>query len=208
MSVLRHIKASECVRQRWKNGGGTTTELAREDDGDRWLWRASVANVETSGPFSDFTGYRRIIALLDGNGMALSFNGAPAVVIDRPYEPFAFDGGLRTDCRLLGGPVRDFNLIVDANRMHATLEFRAQSFDIAVDEVALVHAIRGRWQANGDECDCTLSTGDSLHAEGAGAMSLTALGADAVLAVARLARRRIIPDEDGRTNLPLRREAP
>src|SRR5689334_4844647 len=97
MGVFRHLEAFDYVRQRWKNGGGTTTELAREDAGDRWLWRVSIADVEVSGPFSDFAGYRRIIALLDGNGMALSFDRAPPVIIDRPHEPFAFDGGWRTD---------------------------------------------------------------------------------------------------------------
>ena len=208
MNVLRHITASGHIRQRWKNGGGTTTELARADDGDRWLWRLSVADVDSSGPFSDFTGYRRIIALLEGNGMALSFDRAPPVVIERRYEPFAFDGGLRTDCRLLDGPVRDFNVIVDDSRMHASLEFHAHYFDIAVDGIVLLHALRGRWQVNGDERGCTLPPGDTLHVENAGALSFAALDADALLAVARLTPRRIIPDNDDSTKLPLRRDAP
>ena len=208
MSVFRHLEASECVRQRWKNGGGTTIELAREDDGDRWLWRLSVADVEASGPFSDFTGYRRIIALLDGNGMALSFDRAPPVVIDRRYEPFAFDGGWRTDCRLLDGPVRDFNLIVEDRRVQASLEFGAQSFDTAIRETSLLYAVRGHWRADGHACGCTLAPGDTLRVDGPDALSVTALDTDAVLAHAHLVRRRIIPDNEGGTDLPSRRDAP
>jgi uncharacterized protein len=208
MGVFRHLEACDYVRQRWKNGGGTTTELAREDAGDRWLWRVSIADVEVSGPFSHFAGYRRIIALLDGNGMALSFDRAPQVIIDRPHESFAFDGGWRTDCRLLDGPVRDFNLIVDDRRMQASLEFRVQSLDTEIGETALLHAIRGRWRADGDECGCTLAPGDTLRVEGPGLLSLTALAVDAVLALAHLVRRRIIPDDDGGINLTSRRDAP
>jgi uncharacterized protein len=140
--------------------------------------------------------------------MALSFDRAPPVIIDRRHEPFAFDGGWRTDCRLLDGPVRDFNLIVDHRRMQASLEFRAQSLDTEIGETSLLHAIRGRWRADDDECGCTLAPGDTLRVEGPGLLSLTALDADAVLALAHLVRRRIIPDDDGGTNLTSRRDAP
>src|SRR5687768_11288563 len=81
---MRHLKADNYRRQPWKNGGGFTTELMVEPDGDRWLWRLSIANVEQSGPFSDFAGYERTLMLLSGEGMELHFEEAPAMRIDRP----------------------------------------------------------------------------------------------------------------------------
>jgi environmental stress-induced protein Ves len=110
--------AREFVRQRWKNGGGTTTELAREGAGERFLWRLSVADVDSSGPFSSFPGYERTIVLLEGDGMELTIDGRVAR-LDRAFEPFVFDGGAATTCRLLGGPCRDLNVIVDRARASA-----------------------------------------------------------------------------------------
>jgi environmental stress-induced protein Ves len=185
------LPAMHYARQRWKNGGGTTAEIARQESGDRWRWRVSIADVEMSGPFSDFTGYRRVIALLDGAGMALSFDETPAVVIDRPYRPFSFDGGWRADCRLIDGPVRDLNLIVDAALSSATLEFhhaeRSIPIDIVVRDCALLHAIHGAFEVRAG-ASFALLQGDALRIdEGAGArLRVSALDGDAVLACARI----------------------
>ena len=192
---VTHLRPADYSRQTWKNGGGTTTELARDASGERWLWRLSIADVERSGPFSDFTGYRRIITLLDGPGMALSFDALPPVVLDVAYRPFAFDGALRTDCRLLGGPIRDMNLIVDDARVAASLDVRMPGamtpLAFAVHGCALLHAIRGRFDARVGEGQVALQPGDTLRIDnGSGeTLSASALGADAVLAVIAITRR-------------------
>lgn len=114
--IVTHMSASDYVTQPWKNGGGSTTQLAvghRRDRQDQWTWRASIADVSTSGPFSHFANIDRIIMLVQGRGMDLSFDAAPAHRIDQLHVPFAFDGGWKADCRLLDGPVRDFNLMID-----------------------------------------------------------------------------------------------
>lgn len=116
--------------QPWKNGGGRTTELEVEG-GSRFLWRLSIADVERSGPFSDFAGYQRTIMLLEGGGMALSFDGHEPQRIAEPYRPFVFDGGWKTECRLLGGPVRDLNLMVDRERARGSVQVR--SLDRAIE---------------------------------------------------------------------------
>ena len=113
--------AREFVPQRWKNGGGTTMELAREGTGERFLWRLSVADVETSGPFSDFPGYERTIMLLQGDGMELAVDGRP-IRLDRPWVPFVFDGGAATTCRLLGGACRELNVMADRTRASARVD--------------------------------------------------------------------------------------
>ena len=131
MSV-RVLTAADFVRQPWKNGGGFTTELAAyppsppggegRDEGEQFLWRVSIAEVETSGPFSDFTGYERTIMLLEGHGMELGFDAREPQRIDQPLRPFVFDGGWETTCRLLSGPVRDMNLMVRRDAAHGTMQ--------------------------------------------------------------------------------------
>ena len=101
----------------WKNGQGVTYEIAREPaGGEKFLWRLSLAEVPASGDFSLFPGNDRIIALVEGKGMELEFEEAPVKRLDRPFEPFGFRGEWHCRSRLLGGPCRDLNLMVDRSR--------------------------------------------------------------------------------------------
>ena len=110
----------------WKNGFGTTTEIAIDpptaDVGGRFRWRLSVADVERSGPFSAFPGYERTIMVIAGNGMDLAIGDQPAQRLDRLFEPFAFSGDSAAECRLLDGPIRDFNLMVERSSLRSHLE--------------------------------------------------------------------------------------
>lgn len=106
----------------WKNGQGTTTEIAVEPPEAGMdaplLWRLSLADVATSGPFSAFPGLDRIIMLVQGIGMRLNFgDAAPSVLVDKPFQPVKFDGAWQTTCQLLGSPIVDFNLMVDQARL-------------------------------------------------------------------------------------------
>jgi len=67
-------------------------------------WRLSVASVDRTGPFSDFSGYDRVIMLLEGDGMILDFGGHGRAVMSRPFVPQRFDGGWETHATLLGAP--------------------------------------------------------------------------------------------------------
>lgn len=57
--------------QRWRNGAGSTREIVRVGSDEHFLWRASIARVDASGPFSAFPGYRRWSCLLDGGPLHL-----------------------------------------------------------------------------------------------------------------------------------------
>ncbi|HEX6795924.1 MAG TPA: HutD family protein [Casimicrobiaceae bacterium] len=196
MAKITHLTNADYVRQAWRNGGGTTTELARNGATDRWLWRLSVADVDRSGPFSDFTGYRRFIMLLEGSGMALSFDCVPPVVLDRRYRPFSFDGGMRTQCTLLDGPIRDMNLIVDDGQVEASLDVRLLEreapWPIEPSEYVLLHAIEGRFEVAIDAHRVALAPGDTLRIDCSAASTISAvtLDASAVLAHAAIEHRR------------------
>lgn len=122
---MRRLGPSDYRDMPWKNGGGVTRELLRlphPSDPARFLMRLSIASVAASGPFSVFPGVDRTLLILDGAGVVLTRDGAPEVVLERHSPPFVFPGEANIQCRLLAGPVRDFNLMVDRALATASLE--------------------------------------------------------------------------------------
>lgn len=113
MVQSRVIPQSQCAVRHWS--GGETTELALFPPGasfnDRtFLARISTASVRSDGPFSDFTGYQRILMLLSGEGMDLEIGGVP-YALARPFDTCSFDGAAKVSAKLRQGEVRDFNVI-------------------------------------------------------------------------------------------------
>jgi uncharacterized protein len=136
----------------WKNGGGRTTLLALHPpaaDFARFAWRASVADVATDGPFSEFAGVDRTLVLLRGAGMRLT-GGAVALDVRAPYEPVAFAGDVACSCVLLDGPVQDFNLMVRRSEARADV-------DVVRDQGIVARPARFRlcYAASG-ACECLL----------------------------------------------------
>ncbi len=90
---MRILRASSHRTMPWKNGGGSTTEIAVAPDGagiDAFDWRISMAVVAADGPFSEFPGVDRTLSILDGAGLVLRGIGAGPVRLDRTTAPFAF----------------------------------------------------------------------------------------------------------------------
>lgn len=124
MSQLQLLRAQDYPRMPWKNGGGFTEEITRDSgEGlDGFGWRLSIADIEESGGFSTFAGYQRIITVLQGEGMRLLVDGQPSRPL-LPFDAFAFGGESQVSCKLLGGPIRDFNLIYAPQRYRARLQW-------------------------------------------------------------------------------------
>jgi environmental stress-induced protein Ves len=116
------LRAADYRAMPWKNGQGMTREIAREPADGEFLWRLSIAEVAASGDFSLFPGYDRTITLIEGAGMRLAFEEAPAQAILARFEPFDFSGDWHCRCSLVAGPVRDFNLMVDRRRARGRTE--------------------------------------------------------------------------------------
>jgi uncharacterized protein len=149
----------------WRNGGGTTTEIVVEPAGvglagERFLYRVSIADVASDGPFSRFDGYDRHIMLLEGGGMNLDC-GAHGRIELTILEPRSFSGDWDVHGSLVAGAVRDFNLMVDRERATSSLRVRVvtTSETIAVDPGAscIVHVIDGTLT--------TADAGDTLVAD-------------------------------------------
>jgi len=100
----------------WRNGGGTTWEVARGTFPDapqaEWHWRFSLAEIASDGPFSVFPGIDRLLTVIAGQGIALTIDGAPPRRL-HAGEDIEFPGEAAIGCDLLGGPTRDLNLMVD-----------------------------------------------------------------------------------------------
>ena len=105
------LHLADVAPQAWKNGGGLTRELLAWPAADNWRIRLSVADITADGPFSVFPGVERWFAVLQGQGVCLSVDGA-ATELGAGSTPFTFDGAAQTDCKLLGGATRDFNLML------------------------------------------------------------------------------------------------
>jgi hypothetical protein len=108
----------------WKNGGGSTTELAIAPPGaglDTFDWRISLATIGADGPFSQFTGVDRSLALVDGPGVYLDIDedGRFALSEDEPLIEFA--GESHVIASLAGGPTTDFNVMTRRERCHHKL---------------------------------------------------------------------------------------
>jgi environmental stress-induced protein Ves len=143
----------------WKNGGGSTREIACWPPGtgfDAFEWRVSIATIAASGPFSVFPGVDRTIMLLEGDGVQLQGEGVDHR-LDTALAPYAFSGDAVVDCTLLGGASTDFNVMTRRGRLRAELRVLRGTTDLPPAVHGLLLAWRGGWQA-----------GDQLLAAGQG----------------------------------------
>ena len=120
--IVDVITPAHWQTQRWQNGGGITHQLCRQDDEQGLLWRVSIAEVASDGPFSRFDNIDRIIMLLTGGGFSLHGVGTNPQLLDTPLTPFTFAGETPIHCTLLNGAVRDFNLMTRRAAVQADLQ--------------------------------------------------------------------------------------
>jgi environmental stress-induced protein Ves len=105
----------------WKNGGGSTTEIAiaPPDAGfDDFDWRISMATISEDGPFSIFDGVDRTLALVDGAGMTLDIDEDERVTVSADDPVVMFAGESPVTAALTGGPTTDFNVMTRRERCH------------------------------------------------------------------------------------------
>jgi environmental stress-induced protein Ves len=124
MVIRPVVSLDEVAATPWKNGGGSTRTLAlypTDASLQDFVWRVSLAEVASSGPFSSFPGIARTIALWSGNGMVLEQCGRPAYRLDNPLDPYEFPGEVAVQATLLHGPTTDLNLMVRRHAAAATL---------------------------------------------------------------------------------------
>lgn len=157
----------------WKNGRGTTAELAVWPRGASFErgdfdWRISKARIVEDGPFSCFADHDRILVVLEGAGVDLSHPGFAPRTRLRALEPQHFRGDWPTEAHLPAGPVSDFNVFVRRGTWEANVEVvtlgRRRTREAFSARHAFVHLASGRARVRvvGEEEPFELAAGDSV----------------------------------------------
>jgi hypothetical protein len=173
----------DCPARPWKNGLGRTRELVVQPPTagmDDFLWRVSVAEVDSAAPFSAFPGIDRTIALLDGAGFTMELDDGRTHALTEPFAPFAFPGEAQVAVTLAGGPTRDFNLMLRRGRAQGALAvWRAPSDAVLRPDTVLLYCARGRVQVD----DAVLQAHDAWWRDGDAPSRLLLAAGSVVLAV-------------------------
>lgn len=166
----------------WKNGLGITREIAVEPTGasmDDFLWRVSIADVDTASPFSRFPGIDRTIVLLEGDGFTMTLDGEHEHALTSPCVPFAFAGEATVEVALAGGATRDFNLMVRRGSMRGAIDVARGPATLTLDgDAVLLYLAEGEGRVEDATVERTIHAGDSVR--GVGTITLTA-GATALV---------------------------
>ncbi|MCG7628134.1 HutD family protein [Epibacterium sp. MM17-32] len=120
----------------WKNGGGTTRELAVRKGARGLIWRLSLAEIAQNGPFSAFPGLWRVHTIIAGKGLCL--HGTDAEREAKPLTPLEFDGGLALEARLIDGPCRAVNVIFDPRYVQVKAQVHQGDFAGQAGDLAFV----------------------------------------------------------------------
>jgi len=179
--IMRIIRAADCKVMPWKNGGGTTTEIAVAPEsaslGD-FDWRISMAHVGADGPFSSFPGIDRTLSVLTGNGIRLAFGDGETVALDRATAPFFFAADRAVDGVLVDGPIDDLNVMSRRGRWRHRVERLSGEGSLPASEGLLVLVARkADWLVNG----VSLGAGDSAILDAPGHGELRVSGSEAEL---------------------------
>ncbi|KOT31981.1 hypothetical protein ADK47_26775 [Streptomyces rimosus subsp. rimosus] len=129
---VRVLRAAGRTASAWSNGGGVTREIAAAPPGAGWDafdWRVSLAEVGRDGPYSQLPGVDRVLTVAEGAGLELTVDGTRHVL--PAHRPFAFPGDAPTGCRLLDGPVVNFNVMLRRGRATATVELTRDRYAAA-----------------------------------------------------------------------------
>lgn len=169
--MIQILTSADYKTMPWKNGLGSTIELARDagQDMQQFLWRISMADVSTNGPFSIFPDRQRLLSILEGEGLRLNFVQRGLQQTVRGLDVCAFSGEDVIESVLLDGPVRDFNLIYSAAHFSAQMKkFNGDLTAIELNSGAEIILIYNHAQPITLELDqqyYPLNSGESLKVE-------------------------------------------
>ena len=169
MANLHKFDLQTLPAMAWKNGGGVTREIVREpadaslDDFD---WRVSVADIASAGPFSRFVGVDRHLLLLEGDGVNLtSVEAGLDVNLLADDTVLAFSGDVGMGSQLLGGAVRDFNVMTKRGVWQAQVEVWTAEGGIHA-EAGLLLQTKGQARCEHEEGEIVLAAGQGCWWQG------------------------------------------
>lgn len=164
----RIVRRADLPLTPWKNGGGVTRELHVERDAQgNPLWRISMALVESSGPFSAYPDVTRVLAVVRGDPLRLTVDGAAHLL--EPLQPFTFSGDAQSAGELTGAAIEDFNVMAWAGLTPSVQIAPADTLDLAGAQAAAL--LSGEAEVEGERLsygDMLLLDGEEVHLTGGG----------------------------------------
>lgn len=167
--AARIIRNEDLVRVPWKNGGGTTAEVAAFPEGsgfDTFAWRISMADVASDGPFSIFPGIDRTLIVVEGEGIELDVEGI-AYRLDQISPKLSFSGDDITTGQLLSGPIRDLNIMTRRGQFRHRTRFVEAGVALLAEEtdVTFLVPLDGSFDVTLDATIHSLQVLDTLMLE-------------------------------------------
>ena len=162
---MKLLKYSELKIMPWKNGQGTSQEIAIQPPNaefpvDPFLWRLSSATVTGSNAFSLFPQYERLLVVWQGQGLLLNDH------VLHPDIPYRFSGNTHIMCKLIKDTVIDVGLIYDPTQIEVSckkisIEHKTQRtwLQFPKQSVNMLFCSSGFFKADG----LHVGTGDTLQ---------------------------------------------
>jgi len=120
MNAVVRLDPRAYRRTPWKNGGGVTIDIADDyapgvppGSWSGMLWRFGRTHIVEPAPFSDLTGFDRILTVIGGRGLWVDIEDGTSLDVREPFRPVRFRGEDRIVSRLEAGPVAVLNLLAD-----------------------------------------------------------------------------------------------
>jgi hypothetical protein len=164
---VRIIRASDCKTTPWKNGGGSTTEIAiapGKASLENFDWRVSMALVASDGKFSDFSGVDRTLAVIKGSGLVLTIGNDAPVTLSSGINPVGFPGDTPTSAQLTAGEITDLNVMTRRGRFRHRLQHISSSTtcDFSGNAIAVVLSLDGSATVGAGSDSAMLDHGDAV----------------------------------------------
>lgn len=144
--MIKLIDHLNYQKKLWKNGRGTTQEIAVSHSNEDYDWRMSMADIVESGPFSLFPGMERILVLLTGSEIKITHHGHSSEQSLPLFSPYQFSGDWQTSATIYERG-RDFNLIYCRDKFVGSIEIinsASQSKLIQSKNIAAVFCLQGK----------------------------------------------------------------
>jgi len=171
-NYVQLIPASSLKETPWKNGGGSTKEIAIHPlkssfEKSDFTWRLSTAEVKKPGDFSVFPDFERLLTIVKGEELILEFADLRKTL--KPGTVVKFHGEEEIACLLPQGPVTDLGLIFDPDQALTKmtlieLQGKPRSFSLTAPTV-FFFCMEGEASSAvfPGEIENTLNVGDTLR---------------------------------------------
>lgn len=152
--TLQHIPFEQFNAKPWKNGLGTTYDIAMLPlgaDHASFDLRFALSPIVEDNVFSAFPGVERVITPIEGEQLSLVFDDTESQL--SLYQSLRFDSALTPMGRPLSGPIKVINVMAKRHSWNfISCDVTDQDeYDIQSGELLFVFALEGCQVKSGDE---------------------------------------------------------